>query len=156
MVASGRDRVGDGSRVVPSPHDQPGRRMTGPDMAQASAAVGLARQAIDTAARRLTELGGPDRNQVFAYELAHAAAGIASADAMLAYGARGDIEARLTCGFVADAVHDLVSKLIGREQLWGVDPVLLAPAHDFVTAHRDPEFVASLATSQGPRHLDAE
>ena len=100
--------------------------------------------------RRLAELGGPDRQQVFAYDLAHAAAGVATAKAMLAYGERGDVEARLTCGFVADAVHDLVSKLIGREQLWGVDPVLLAPAHDFVTAHRDPEFVASLAARAGP------
>jgi (2S)-methylsuccinyl-CoA dehydrogenase len=75
---------------------------------------------------------------------------------MLPYGERGDEEARLTCGFVADAVHDVVSKLIGREQLWGVDPVLLAPAHDFLTAHRAPHFVASLAATPGRRHLDAE
>ena len=130
--------------------------MTPTDVAQAAMVVGLADQAIGLAVRRLAELGGPDRQQVFAYDLAHAAAGIATAKAMLPYSERGDVEARLTCGFVADAVHDVVSKLIGREQLWGVDPSLLAPAHDFVTAHRDPGFVASLAATAGPRHLDTE
>jgi (2S)-methylsuccinyl-CoA dehydrogenase len=123
---------------------------------QAAMVVGLADQAIGLAVRRLAELGGPDRQQVFAYDLAHAAAGVATAKAMLAYGAHGEVEGRLTCGFVADTVHDLISKLIGREQLWGVDPALLAPAHDFVTAHRDPEFVAALAATPGPRHLDPE
>src|SRR3954471_10596385 len=127
-----------------------------PDLAQARTVVGLADQAIAQAVRRLGELGGPDRQQVFAYDLAHAAAGVATATAMLDYGEHGDAEAALTCGVVADAVHDLVSKLIGREQLWGVDPVLLAPAHDFVTAYRDPDMLASLAASPGPRHLDAE
>src|SRR5688572_15731842 len=107
--------------------------MTAPDPADASAVVGLADQAIGLAVRRLTELGGPDAQQVFAYDLAHAAAGVATAKAMLEYGDLGDVEARLTRGFVADTVHDLVSKLIGREQLWGVDPALLAPAHNFVT-----------------------
>ncbi len=130
--------------------------MTVPDLAPARTVVELAEQAVGQAVRRLAELGGPDRQQVFAYDLAHAAAGVATARAMLTYGERGEIEARLTCGFVADAVHDLVSKLIGRDQLWGVDPVLLAPGHAFVTAHRAPEFLASLATTPGPRHLDAE
>ena len=30
---------------------------------------------------------------------------IATAKAMLEYGAKGDVEARLTCGFAADALH---------------------------------------------------
>ena len=38
----------------------------------------------------------------------------------------------------------------------GCRSALLAPAHDFVSAHRDPEFVASLATTPGPRHLSDE
>jgi (2S)-methylsuccinyl-CoA dehydrogenase len=130
--------------------------MAVPDLAKAQAVVGLADQAIGQAVRRLAELGGPDRQQVFAYDLAHAAAGVATAKAMVPYGARGDVEARLACGFVADAVHELVSKLIGRDRLWGVDPMLLAPAHDFLEAHRDPEFLASLATTPGGRYLDAE
>jgi (2S)-methylsuccinyl-CoA dehydrogenase len=126
------------------------------DLTAARAAVELAQQAIEQAIARLTELGGPDQNQVFGYELAHAGAGVATATAMLDYGDHGDVEARLACGFAADVIHDLVSRLIGREQLWGVEPVLLAPAHGFVTEHRDPEFLASLATTPGLRHLGDE
>ena len=48
------------------------------------------------------------------------------------YGAKGDVEARLTCGFVADAVHDLASKLLGREALWGVERGALRGADAFV------------------------
>ena len=53
-------------------------------------------------------------------------------------------------------MHDLVSKLIGRENLWGVDPAVLAPAHDFVQTYREPAFLASLAATPGPRHLDSD
>jgi len=130
--------------------------MTTPDLQAASAAIDLADSAIATAIARLTELGGPDQQQVFAYELAHAGAGIATAKAMLAYGAKGDVEAALTCGFAADVIHDLVTKVIGREHLWGVEASSLSGAHEFVTAYRDPEFLASLATTPGPRHLNGD
>jgi len=126
------------------------------DLAGADEAITLAERAVAQAAARLAELGGPDAQQVFAYDLAHAAAGVRTARSMLGYGERGEVEARLASGFAADAIHDLVSKLIGRDQLWGVDPVLLAPAHAFMVAHRDPAFVASLASTPGPRHLTAE
>ena len=124
--------------------------MTTPDLAAAGAAIDLAFEAVGTGARHLTELGGPDTQQVLAYDLAHAAAAMATARSMLDYGAKGDVEARLTCAFVADAVHDLVTRLIGRDELWGVDPALLAPAHGFVSAHRDPELRSRLwPTSPG-------
>ena len=126
---------------------------TAPDLAGAGAAVELANTAIGKAVARLTELGGPDAQQVFAYELAHAGAGVATARSMLAYGEHGDTEARLACGFAADVLHDLATRLIGREALWGVQVSDLAPAHEFVQTFRDPEFVASLATAPGPRHL---
>ncbi len=124
-----------------------------PDLAAASDVVDLADQAVGTAIRQLTASGGPDVHQVLAYDLAHAASAVATAKALLDYGAKGDVEARITCAFVADVVHDLASKLIGREQLWGVDPASLSPAHDFVVAYRDPDFVGSLADQAGPRHL---
>ncbi len=127
-----------------------------PDLLAAAAAIDLADSAIATAIARLTELGGPDQQQVLAYELAHAGAGIATAKAMLDYGTKGDIEARLTCGFAADAIHDLMTKLIGRDQLWGVDASSLAGAYDFVGTYRDPDFLASLADSPGPRHLNSD
>ena len=66
--------------------------------------------------------GGPDAQQVLAYDLAHAAAAAATARALLDYGAKGDVEARITCAFAADMAHDLVTRLAGREALWGVEP----------------------------------
>ena len=126
--------------------------MTTPDLNGAAAALEIADSVIATAIARLTELGGPDEQQVFAYELAHAGAGIATARGMLDYGSKGDIEASLTCGFAADAIHDLACKLIGREELWGVDLAAMEGAHDFVGAYRDPEFLASLAAGDVVGH----
>ena len=42
---------------------------------------------------------------------------------MLDYGAKGEVEARITCAFTADMVHDLITGLAGREATWGVDDV---------------------------------
>jgi (2S)-methylsuccinyl-CoA dehydrogenase len=127
--------------------------MSATTISAATDAISLAEQVIASGIARLRELGGPDAEQVFAYELAHGAAAITTARAMLEYGAMGDLETRLTCGFAADAIHDLLTRLIGREAFWGVDPSVLSPAHEFVTAHRDPAFIASLAKTPGPRHL---
>ncbi len=126
------------------------------DLSAAADAVALADGVIGTAVRRLNDTGGPDANQVFAYDLAHAASAAATARALLDYGAKGDIESRIACAFAADMVHDLVSRLIGRDELWGVDPAALSPAGPFVSACRDPEFIASLAETPGARHLDAD
>ena len=49
----------------------------------------------------------PTRDQVLAYDLAHAAAAVETARSLLDYGAKGDLEAAITCAFVADAVDDL-------------------------------------------------
>ncbi len=129
---------------------------TSPDLSAAADVVALADDVIGAAVKRLNESGGPEAQQVLAYDLAHAGSAAATARALLDYGAKGDTEARITCAFVADMVHDLVTRLVGREALWGADPAHLAPAHDFVAAYRDPEFVAGLAESAGPRHLDGE
>ncbi|MCU1380451.1 MAG: putative acyl-CoA dehydrogenase, partial [Acidimicrobiales bacterium] len=66
------------------------------------------------------------------------------------------VEAALTCAFVADAVHDLATKVLGREEVWGVDHGALREAMPFVTEHRDPAFLAGLADQEGPRHLDED
>ena len=130
--------------------------MTAPDLTTAANVIEIAYGAVGRGLRRLAELGGPDTNQVLAYDLAHAASGVATGRAMLDYGNKGEIEGKLTCAYIADVVHDLISKLIGREQLWGVDPGVFAPAHDFVAAYRAPAFLASLAETPGPTHLDGE
>jgi (2S)-methylsuccinyl-CoA dehydrogenase len=129
-----------------------------PDLAAAGAAVDLARSVIDAAARRLAPLGPAvvDTQQVVCYDLAHSAAAIETAGAALAYGGHGPVEASLAAAFAADAVWDLATRLLGREDQWGAGPDALRPAAGFVATHRDPAWLASLSGEPGRRHLDAD
>ena len=120
----------------------------------AVAAVDLAQGIVDGAIAAVRNAGGVDANQVVVYDLAHAASAVATARASLAYGQQGDIEAKISCVFVADALRDLAQRLIGREHLFGTEPGWMTPVNDFVTAGCDPDFLASLTGHQGPRHLD--
>ena len=95
------------------------------DLVIAARAIELASAIVGKGIRTLCATGGPDTQQVLAYDLAHAGAAVETARSMLDYGAKGELEATLTCAFVADMLHDLVSRLIGREKLWGVDPSTL-------------------------------
>ena len=104
----------------------------------------------------LIAAGGPDTAQVLAYDLAHAAAAIRTAEAFLTYGSHGEVEARLACAFAADAVADVASRTIGRASQWGTARDWMAPAEAFVTTFRDPAFLAPLADQPGDRHLDAD
>ncbi len=130
--------------------------MTAPDVPAAADAIDLADQVVATAIRTLAANGGPDAHQVVAYDIAHAAAGVATAKALLDYGSKGDVEARITCAFAADMLHDLSAKVVGRETQWGVERDPLGKAHEFISAFRDPEFLAELADQAGPRHLDGD
>jgi (2S)-methylsuccinyl-CoA dehydrogenase len=128
--------------------------MSTPDLEAAASVIELAASVVGKGVRQLTAAGGPDTNQVLAYDIAHAAAAVETARSLLDYGAKGDVEARITCAFTADMAHDLVSKLIGREHLWGVEGNPLASVSPFLVTYRDPAFLAALATAPGPRHLD--
>jgi len=130
--------------------------VTSPDLAGAASVVELAGSVVDAAVAHIAANGGPDAQQVVAYDVAHAAAQVYTARAMLEYGAKGDLEGRLACAFVADTVHDLISRICGRESLWGSEPAPLRAAHPFLETFRSPDFVASLALTPGPRHLDAD
>ncbi len=130
--------------------------MTAPDLTAAAAVLDLAHGVVGKGIRTLAAGGGPDVQQVLAYDLAHAAAAIETARSMLDYGAKGDVEGRITCAFVADALHDLLTKVAGREALWGLDGDPLAGAHSFLATYRDPVFLAGLAGQDGPRHLDPD
>jgi (2S)-methylsuccinyl-CoA dehydrogenase len=130
--------------------------MTDPDLNAAASVIETAHDVVARCTARLAELGDPDANQVVTYDLAHAAAAVETGRAMLAYGARGDLEASLTCAYVADAVADLAAKVFGREAEWGVDAGALDATRSFVAAYRAPEFVAALADTPGPRHLDPD
>ncbi len=123
------------------------------DLTSAKAVIDLAHEVVDTATGVLAG-GSIDASQVMAYDLAHAAAAVETGRAMLHYGDQGDTEAAMACAFVADAVADLAAKLYGREAEWGVGPGALDEARAFVATYRDPAFLATLAFTEGPRHLD--
>ncbi len=116
----------------------------------------VAQSVVGAGVAALAEAGGPDVAQVLAYDVAHAAAAVRTAEAVLAYGSYGETEARIACAFAADALADLASRTAGRSRQWGVAADWMAPAEEFVAAFRDPVFLASLAEQPGERHLDAD
>jgi len=126
------------------------------DLTTAAAVIDGVSKLLRRATKQLAESGGPERQQVLAYDIAHSSAALETARSLLDYGAKGEAEAKIACAFVADMVHDLVTRLIGREKLWGVDPSTLADSHDFVQKYRSPELLSSLANTPGPRHLDGD
>jgi (2S)-methylsuccinyl-CoA dehydrogenase len=128
----------------------------GPDLAAAGEAVALAKDVVEGATRHLASSGGPEAHQQIAYDVAHAASGVAVAREALDYASAGPVEAALACVFVGDAVFDLLSRLLGREQSWGVRPGCLDAAMGFVSAQRDAAHLASLAGKEGSRRLDPE
>jgi (2S)-methylsuccinyl-CoA dehydrogenase len=130
--------------------------VTSPDLQAAAAVIELAGSVTGAAVRHLAASGGPDAHQTLAYDLAHACAQVETARALLDYGGKGEVEAAITCAFAADMVHDLITRLAGREQLWGLSPAPMRDAHPFLERYRDPEFVASFASTPGPRHLSPD
>jgi (2S)-methylsuccinyl-CoA dehydrogenase len=141
-----------------------------PDLDAAAQAVAVARGVCRKAAAHLAELSAEDgrisvakldRHQVLAYDVAHVTAGIEGAAVMCDYGKHGGLQARLACLFTAEAIADLVARLVGREAEWGVSAAELSPAGEFVAAHRAPEFAEDVAEEVarhggGPAHLAEE
>ncbi len=127
-----------------------------PDLDAAADATAVARAVVESGIEALRAAGGPDHAQVLAYDVSHAAAAVRTAESVLSYGAHGDTEARIACAFVADALADLGARLVGRSAEWGVTSDWMAPAERFVATYRDPAALASLAETQGDRHLDAD
>ena len=127
-----------------------------PDLTRAAEATELARRVVEQGVRTLASLGGPDEQQVLAYDLAHSAAAVETARSLTDYGSKGTTEALITCAFVADMLQEVSARLLGREDMWGVEKNPLADVHDFMTTFREPEFLAALAFTAGPRHLEDE
>ena len=127
-----------------------------PDLAAAAQAVALASTLVSGAARHLATAGGPDSDQVVAYDLAHIAASVRAAQAALEYGEAGPDEAHLACVFVADALADLAARTVGREDAFGTAPAWLDGARTFLTTFRDPAYLAALAGIEGDRRLDSD
>ncbi len=121
----------------------------------AATALETAQGVLDAAIARLAA-DGIDDNQVLAYDVAHAAAGVMASRALLEYGAKGDVEARITAVFTADALSDLAAKVFGREAEWGVGADALDGVRGYVAAYGATDFVAGLADIDGPRHLSGD
>jgi (2S)-methylsuccinyl-CoA dehydrogenase len=130
-------------------------RMPAPplDLDVAASLIDQAQSVIDAALKELLARGGVDDNQLFAYDLAHAASALATARSSLAYAAKGDVEAQLFAAFLAIALSDLATRVLGREALWGVGDAWFEPFQPFVATYRDPTFLSGLAETPGPRHL---
>ena len=111
---------------------------------------------IDSARKHIAANGGIDNNQAVAYDLAHMAAAMKIAESAISYGRHGKEEAALACAFLGDALGDLLSRLIGREQDWGTSTEFLFGAHTFTTKYRNPAYLASICGITGGRHLDQE
>ncbi len=134
----------------------------------AAAAVGGAALVVAGGARHLAHASADngrvsvaklDEHQVLAYDLAHAASAVEACKVMIEYGRHGEVESRLARAFVADAIWDVSTRVLGREATWGVDTGDLTDALPFVEAHRSPRFLEEVAaqlvtTGTGPSHLD--
>ncbi len=127
-----------------------------PSLDAARDALDLAQHVVDAGCATVRDGGGVDANQVVAYDVAHAAAAVATARAALAYGALGETERRLATAFVADVLADLIGRVAGREAAWGTQSDWIAPAAEFLKAGRDPATLAALANVEGPRHLGSD
>ncbi|HXQ60722.1 MAG TPA: acyl-CoA dehydrogenase family protein [Acidimicrobiales bacterium] len=126
------------------------------DLGRAHDAVELAGSVVSGAVRRLAGAGDIEAEQVLAYDLAHAAAGVRTARAALGYGRTGADEGRIACAFVADVLADLTTRIVGREAAWDTSGDWLEPSASFVADYRHPEYLAGLCGIPGDRRLDAD
>src|SRR6476620_10982425 len=137
------------------------------ELRAASAAVELAGSVVNNAVRHLADLASEngkvsvaalDQHQAVAYDLAHAAAAVEGSRVMCGYGEHGEVESMLARAYVADAIHDVAARALGRSQAWGAERDALAGAMPFVSEHRAPAFLCALADrcvkhGSGPTHL---
>ena len=121
---------------------------------QAADVVALVSGVVETAGRHLGATGDVDSNQLAAYDLGHAAAVVQAATSALDYGTKGVVERRIADAFVAEMVHDVAARVLGREPAWGIESGVFDDAMPFVRRHRSAEFLTTLSGETGDRHLD--
>jgi (2S)-methylsuccinyl-CoA dehydrogenase len=126
------------------------------DLQAARRAVEIAEEALGAAKQAMAALGGVEQNQAVAYDLAHSAAALRTAGAVIGYGSLGTDEAAIACAFVADALADILARTSGREELWGLTRDWADPAARFLAAWRDPRRLAALCGIEGSRNLDPD
>jgi (2S)-methylsuccinyl-CoA dehydrogenase len=100
-----------------------------------------------------------DEHQSVAYDLASIASAVAAARPLVAWGERGDTEAKLALVYAADVATDLQARVTGREAAWGLTAQPLADQAGAVVAGRDTALLSALADDvlatgeAGGRHL---
>ena len=134
-----------------------------PDLTAAAQVVATCNSVVQAATRHLASQAervdtAIDAHQQMAYDLAHAASAVENARAVIDYGNKGPLEARIAVAFVADVAFDVTTRLLGREEEWGVAPGSLDSALPFIRTYRASAYVAGMAdeliaASGGPRHL---
>ena len=144
----------------------PGTDLHGTDLTAAASVVDVCKGAVDAGVRHLASKGGRadaivEANQQIAYDLAHAASAVENARAVIDYGNKGGLEAQLACAFVADVAFDVATRILAREEEWGLEPGALDAVLPFVREFRAPAFLAELGDAVGkarggPRHLDPD
>ncbi len=121
------------------------------DLGAAAGAVAVASAVVEQRSwPRLAASPDTGSEQVLAYDLAHAAAAVRTAEAVLEYGAKGHDEAALACAFVADALADLGSRMAGRHRAWGAQPGWMEPQPNSSSATGTPLISPRCA---GPRAI---
>lgn len=134
------------------------------DLDSASRCVSKATELIEKAARTLgasrdagqTVADIIDGSQVVSYDLAHAAAATAVAHCALGYADNGEKEALAACAFVADMMADLISRVVGREELFGVEQGWADSSISSISPYRDPQFLSQLCGEETSRHLSED
>ena len=101
------------------------------DLATAATIIEGVANMLRRATMHLAESGGPEQQQVLAYDLAHSSAALETARSLIDYGNKGEVEATITCAFVADMVHDFATRLLVREAMWSVQLSELASFNEF-------------------------
>ena len=96
-------------------------------LSAARAAVDTADAVVARAAQHLAEVSAEDgkisvarldQHQTLAYDLAHAAAAVEGSKVMCTYAEHGEIESMLARAYVADAVWDVATRMLGRTATW--------------------------------------
>ena len=127
---------------------------TEPTLEDARVALDCASAVVDQAVATAKAMGpAAHDDQVFLYDLSHAAAGISMSEVALEFAGKGPDEERLAKIFVGRVIAQLGAALWSSGERWGVSVDALAPAQAFATAASAGDYVATAAATSAPAHL---
>ena len=127
---------------------------TEPTLDDARTALECASQVVDQAIATAKAMGpAAHDDQVFLYDLSHAAAGISMSEVALDFAAKGADEERLAKIFVGRVIAQLGATLWSSGERWGVAVDALGPAQAFAAAATAGDYVASASGVRAPAHL---